>query len=113
MADNQQKTSGDPEEQNVASLGGPTARAMGTEYQMISEPAKDAAEATGETSEGVSAGPTYRADTGRDPEAYADKQSAGSTGGEMADKPFDIQGEIGRQSVAQPEAGERHTEKGN
>lgn len=111
MSDNQKK-SGDPEEQNVATLGGSTAQAEGTGYQMISEPAKEAAEAIGEASEGVSAGPTYRADTGRDPEAYAGKQSAGSTGGEMADKPFDIQGEVGRQKIAQPNAGEPHTEKG-
>lgn len=113
MSDNQSKKSGDPEEQDVATLGGPTAYAMGTEYQMTTKAAKEAAEATGDATEGVAAGPTYRADVGRDPEAYADKQSAGSTGGEMVEKPFDIQGEIGRQSVAQPEAEERHTEKGN
>lgn len=111
MANNTQ-TGKDPEDKDIATIGGATAHTMGTEYQMVSEPVKEVAQAMGEATAGEAATAPERADDGRDPEAYADKQTAGTTGGEMNDKPFDIQGAIGRQNIAQPEAGEQHTEKG-
>src|SRR4028118_1755568 len=90
-------SAGDPEEQDVAKIGGPTAQAMGTEYQMISSPGTAAAEAAGEA-EGEVAGVEQREDAGRDPEYYYDRQTAEGTadGGELVDKPHDITGEVGR-----------------
>lgn len=113
MADNAQNKDGDPEEQDVAKLGGPTAQAMGTEYQMVSEAGTEAAKATGEAS-GEAAGAEHMEHTGREPEFYYSKHSAQGTadGGEMQDKPHDIIGEIGRHKQAQPEAKEEHGDKG-
>ncbi len=113
MANTTQNSSGDPEEQDVAKLGGPSAQAMGTEYQMVSEAGTKTAEASGEVS-GEAAGAEHMEHIGRDPEFYYNKQAVQGTadGGEMADKPHDVIGEIGRHRQAQPEAREEHGEKG-
>lgn len=113
MSNSPQNSSGDPEEQDVAKLGGPTAQALGTEYQMVSEAGTKTAEAMGEVS-GEAAGAEHMEHAGREPEFYYSKQTAQGTadGGEMADKPHDVLGEIGRHRQAQPEAREEHGEKG-
>lgn len=110
---NTQQNSGDPEEQNVAKIGGPTAQEMGTEYQMVSEAGATTANAIGETS-GQAAGAEHMEHAGREPEYYYSRQSAQGTadGGEMVNKPHDALGEIGRHQQAQPEAKELHGEKG-
>jgi hypothetical protein len=113
MADNAQNAQGDPEEQDVATLGGPTAQAMGTEYQMVSEAGAKTAEATGLAS-GEAAGAEHMEQSGREPEYYYSQHSAQGTadGGEMRDKPHDIVGEIGRHRQAQPDAKEERGDKG-
>ncbi|HEX8228244.1 MAG TPA: hypothetical protein VF826_02905 [Chloroflexia bacterium] len=113
MENTSQNSGGDPEEQDVAKLGGPTAQAMGTEYQMVSEAGTTTAQAAGEVS-GEAAGADHMEHAGREPEYYYSKQSAQGTadGGEMVNKPHDTLGEIGRHRQAQPEAREEHGEKG-
>lgn len=122
MADNTEKTnstgkaSGDPEEQNVTTIGGPTAQAMGTEYQMESTAGADTAKAiqsAGSVSHsGQAAGAPHDADAGREPEEYYEKQSAGSTGGDLVDVQPDIQGYVGRQRIQHPTP-EQHGEAGD
>ncbi len=118
MADNERKdgVGANPQDQSgkdVATLGGPTSHEMGTEYQFLTPQAQEAAEGAGEIAQpGSSAGPDHKRDDGREPEAYAERQSAGSTGGDAVNKQPESLNEIGRQRVQQPQA-EQHGESGS
>ena len=72
MADNtstQSSNTGDEQEQ-TATIGGPTAHAEGLEYQMVSQAAIEAV-TQGEGAAGKA--PEEKADAGRDPEYYQEK----------------------------------------
>ncbi|HYP41269.1 MAG TPA: hypothetical protein VEX13_13000 [Chloroflexia bacterium] len=72
MSDNtssQSSNMGDEQEPN-ATIGGPTAHAEGLEYQMVSQAA---IEAVTQTEGAAGKAPDDRADAGRDPEYYQEK----------------------------------------
>ncbi|HEX9987408.1 MAG TPA: hypothetical protein VGE45_02895 [Chloroflexia bacterium] len=58
------------EQEPTATIGGPTAHAEGLEYQMVSQPA---IEAVTRTEGAAGKAPGEKADAGRDPEYYQEK----------------------------------------